>query len=565
MREWVLEKPRKDLVRFLSKELGISEISARLLVNRGIVDPEEAERFLNPSLSSLYNPFLLKDMDRAVDRTIQAMDKGERILIYGDYDADGITSTALLLLFFDELKVKCCYYIPRREDEGYGINVDAVKCFHSLGVKLIISVDCGTTSFEGISFAREKGIDTIVLDHHEVQDRYPECFAFVNPKRKDSDYPFDGLAGVGVTFNFVMALRRRLRERGWQGLPNLKEFLDLVAIGTVADVVPLVDQNRVYVRHGLSIIGEGKRPGIRAIKEVSGVGDKVDTFHVSFQIVPRINAAGRIGNARDGVDLLVSPSYDEAVSIAKKLNDLNMERQQMEDRILREIKKIIGRNPSLTDGEAFVFAGEGWHVGVVGIVASRLVEEFGKPSIVLSVKDGKLRGSGRSVEGVDLHMVLSQCSHLLESYGGHKMAAGLSLDREKLEPFLDAFRVAVSNAMPDGGLKQKVFIDSALPLSSLGAEFVGKEYEKFSPFGPSNPKPVFMSDRVVVRKKEVFGRGNLKLSVEERGKRFEVTAFRWADADIPVPSRCKMAYSIGFGDYMGERYVRIELEDMRVL
>ncbi len=564
LKEWVVKRPDPRLVKFLASELGITELGATLLVNRGIKDPEEAERFLNPSLSSIHDPFLMKDMDKAVERTIRALESGERILVYGDYDADGITSTALLVLFFGEIGAKSLYFIPRRED-GYGINLEAVKCFHALGIKLIVSVDCGTTSFEAISFAKEKGIDTVVLDHHEVGETYPDCFAFVNPKRKDSNYPFRELAGVGVAFNFVMALRKRLREMGWTGLPNLKDYLDIVAIGTIADVVPLVDQNRIYVRHGLSLIGEGKRPGIRAIGEVSGVGKRVDTFQVGFQIVPRINVAGRLGNARDGVDLLVSPSYDEALKIARKLNELNIRRQQIEDSILKGIKDLISQNPSILNDKALVFAGDNWHLGVVGIVASRLVEEFGRPSVVLSSMNGRLRGSGRSVEGLDLYLALSRCSDLLETFGGHRSAAGLSLSRENLDKFKYAFRKVVSSMLPDLPLKKKLSIDLELSPSEIDFNFVGRELERFSPFGPSNPRPLFVSGKLVLRRKELFGRGNVKLTVEDRGKVFETVGFRFGDVDVTVPSLCRMVYSVDIGDYFGDRYLKFEIEDIRLL
>ncbi len=562
MREWVIEKPEKSLVRYLSERLSISEISSILLINRGIVEPSEAEKFLYPDISSMDDPFSLPDMERAVDRVIEAINRQEKIIIYGDYDADGVTSVALLSMFFEELGIRTYYYIPHREREGYGIHEDAVKCFHSLGMKLIISVDCGTTDGDKIAFAREKGIDTIVLDHHEIKDKNIPAFAFVNPKRPESKYSFKELAGVGVVFNFIAALKKKLEGKGGK-LPDLKKYLDLVALGTLADMVPLLGQNRIFVKYGLELIRKAERPGIRALKEVSGLGRNIDTFGVTYQLIPRINAAGRMGSARKSVELLTTPCYEEAQEIARFLNRKNSERQSVEDRIMREIKRIIDEDPRVLNEPSLVFCGENWHTGVVGIVASRLVEEYGKPSIVLSIKGGRIKGSGRSVDGVNLYEVLRGCENLLERFGGHKLAAGLTIKPGNLEAFKESFNRLLRSSFPRGVPKPRIRIDTVLPLSSLDFGFISREYELFSPFGPKNPRPVFLSKDVVVRSAEVFGRGNVRMKVEHKGRSFQVVGFKWGGWDMAPPFKCSMAYSISFSDYLGERYLQIEVEDIK--
>ncbi len=563
MREWVIEKPEKGLVKYLSEKLSISEISSILLVNRGIVEPHEAERFLYPDMSLMDDPFSLPDMEKAVERVIEAIKRQEKIVIYGDYDADGVTSVAVLNMFFEELGVKSYYYIPHREREGYGIHEDAVKCFHSLGMKLLISVDCGTTDGDKIGFAREKGIDTIILDHHEIKDEDIPAYAFVNPKRSDSKYPFRELAGVGVVFNFIAALRKRLEEKGERGLPHVEKYLDLVALGTLADMVPLLDQNRIFVKHGLELIRRAERPGIRALKEVSGLGKNVDTFGVTYQLIPRINAAGRMGSARKSVELLTTPCYEEAQEIAKFLNRKNSERQAVEDRIMREIKGIIEKNPEVLEEPSLVFCGENWHTGVVGIVASRLVEEYGKPSIVLSMKNGRIKGSGRSVDGVNLYEALKGCESFLEKFGGHKLAAGLTVKPGSLKDFKESFNRFLRNRFSHGIPRPRIRIDTVLPLSSLDFGFISREYELFAPFGPKNPRPVFLSKDVIIRSAEFFGRGNVRMRVEHKGKSFQVVGFKRGGWDMDPPFRCSMVYSISFNDYLGERYLRIEVEDIK--
>ncbi len=563
MREWIIEKPEASLVRYLSERLEVSEISGKLLVNRGIIDPDDAEKFLYPSLSSMENPFQMADMEKAVERTIRAFKNKESIVIYGDYDADGITSTAILNLFFDEIGIKTCYYIPHREREGYGIHADVIKCFHSLGVKLMISVDCGTTNIEEIAFAKEKGIDTIVLDHHEVRDEYPPSSAFVNPKRKDCSYPFKELAGVGVVFNFLVALRSRLRDMGITTLPNLKNLLDLVAIGTLADAVPLLDQNRIYVKYGIELIKKGERPGIKALKEVSGLGKDVTTFNIIYQLIPRINVAGRLGSARKGVELLTTPSYEEASEIAKWLNQKNSERQNIEEKIMEEIKSTISSDGDLLNKKMLIFKGENWHPGVIGIVASRLVDEYGRPAIVFTMRNGKLIGSGRSIEEVNLYELIRRCDLYLERYGGHRMAAGLSLKPENFEALSLSMEREIEDMLGEIP-KPRIRIDAALPLSNIDFDFISREYELFSPFGPKNPKPVFATDKVIVRGWENFGRNNIKLRVEEGGRSFSVFGFRWGEPPIPIPSKCRLAYSFSISEYMGERYLQIELEDIKL-
>ena len=381
----------------------------------------------------------MQDMKKGVGRLIKAIYAGEEIVIYGDYDADGITSVVILYKFIKELTGHVSYYIPDRVQEGYGLKIPVIDQFKSKNIKLIITVDCGISDIEQIAYAQSIGIDTIVLDHHEIADQLPVAVACINPNRSDCSFPFKHLAGVGIAFNFLIALRGSLRKEGfWKNgqYPNLKEYLDIVALGTIGDIAPLVGENRIFAKIGLELITEGKRPGIKALKEVSGIdGQLIDSFKASFCLIPRINAAGRIASPLDAVELLLSENMDEARPLAEKLDLHNRRRQAMEKDILNEILGQLGANPDLENMNALVFSSEKWHPGVVGIVASRLVDLFSRPTFVISLKNGVGKGSGRSVSDFNIHKGLQQCASLLLSYGGHYRAAGISIKEDDIDEF----------------------------------------------------------------------------------------------------------------------------------
>ncbi|WDU84359.1 single-stranded-DNA-specific exonuclease RecJ [Caloramator sp. Dgby_cultured_2] len=383
---------------------------------------------MNPDLRLLYDPFLLKDMDRAIDRIDEAIKKREKIYIYGDYDVDGITSTAVLYRAFKKLGVDVSFYIPDRVNEGYGINREAIDHISSLDVDLVITVDCGISAIEEVEYAKEKGLDIIITDHHECKERIPNTIA-INPKRHDCQYPFKGLAGCGVAFKLVQALFKFYDLQGYE------EFLDLVAIGTIADIVDITDENRIIVKYGLEKILNSDKAGINAIKQVAGIKDKISTYNVAFQIAPRLNAAGRLSDAKIAVELFITNDNEKAMQIAKYLDQENKKRQQIEQEILDECIEKIQREIDLKRDRVIVLSSPNWHVGVIGIVASRIVERFNRPTILFYEEGETLRGSGRSIRGFNLYDNLVECKDLLVKYGGHELAAGLTIERSKLDDF----------------------------------------------------------------------------------------------------------------------------------
>jgi len=436
---WQLREGNQGIQDLLARELDINPIVSRMLTNRNIVDPDEARRYLSPCLNDLHNPLQMQDMKKAVDRLVGTIHRHEKVVIYGDYDADGITSVAVLLRFLRQIHTNVNYYIPDRIEEGYGLNQRALERLRSEGTSLIITVDCGISDHEEVAYARRLGIDTIILDHHELSDTIPDAVAAVNPNRKDCHFPFKHLAAVGIVFNFLIALRGTLRREGfWKNgvCPNLRDYLDLVALGTIGDIAPLVDENRIFVKIGLELMTEGKRIGINALKLVSGIENQVvDTGKASFCLIPRINAAGRIASAKDAVELLMTENQDHADELSRKLDGFNRKRQAMEKVIFNELIEQISHRSADGKRGPMVFASQKWHPGVIGIVASKLVDRFGRPAILISLKDGIGKGSGRSVDDFNIYEGLKRCESLLLSYGGHRYAAGISIREVDIDKF----------------------------------------------------------------------------------------------------------------------------------
>jgi len=473
------------MIERLKEELGLPSLVARILISRGIESPEEAEKFLYPDLRDLSDPFLLPDMDLAVGRVIRALMNKERICIYSDYDADGVTSAAIMLNFLKELKIDVDYYIPTR-DEGYGLNGEAVKEISKKNIRLLFTLDCGSTNFDEIALAKSFGIDTIVIDHHEVKESHPPSYAFVNPKRKDSVFPTPDLAACGVTFFFLIALRRELVRNGIiDSQINLRKELDLVALGTIGDMVPLVRDNRIITKFGIEAMRKKPRQWLKSFYLTKTLPQKrLDDYQLSFIVVPRINAPGRISDAEKSLKFLIEKDPEASIMLLEELNEANRKRQAIEENILKEIENFLSER-EITEKKAFVLYNESWHVGVIGIVAQRIAEQYGKPTIVLTSVDGVIRGSGRGVEGLDLHKSLSAISHLLIRYGGHKYACGLSLSSDKLEPFSQAFEMAVRSFPYE---KAKVSFDTEADFDELTREAI-EALELLGPFGYGNPHP----------------------------------------------------------------------------
>lgn len=518
--QWKTSKPSQAVQDNLIKELGVHPIVSRILASRDIVKTEDARRYLSPSLEHLHNPFLFKDMKKAVERVIKAIHNREKITVYGDYDADGITSVALLVKFLHQFHSAVDYYIPDRIYEGYGLNQNAVDRIQAGGSRLIITIDCGISDFEAVSYARAMGLDVVILDHHEVPEIIPEAVAVVNPNQPDCSFPFKYLAAVGIAFNFLIALRGLLRKEGFwtkKRYPNLREYLDLVAIGTIGDISPLLDENRIFTKIGLELISENRRTGMVALKEVSGIENQaVDSGKASYCLVPRINAAGRIGSPLDAVRLLLTDNIEEARDLARKLETCNRRRQTMEKMIFSEIADSIEEDVDLAKRSALVFASSKWHPGVIGIVASRLVDRYCRPVILISLKDGVGKGSGRSVSAFNIYEGLKRCDTHLKSYGGHRFAAGISIKEEEIQAFADQLDAIIKEETTMVDFISQTTIDAFCQLSDVNYALLS-ELEMLAPYGSQNPEPVLCTRNVNVSATFVVGNNHLRMKVNGDG------------------------------------------------
>ncbi len=519
---WNISSGDDVLEEDLARQFGIEPIISRILIARGIVRDDEVKHFLCPSIKDLYNPYLMMDMERGVERLLRAVSNKEKIMIYGDYDADGITSVVILLKFLQDAGVDASYYIPHRVYEGYGLNRSAISRFQSEGISLLITVDCGTSDHEEIVYAKSIGIDTIILDHHEVPDPLPGAVALINPHRGDCNFPFKSLAAVGIVFNFLIALRGRLQREGfWREghYPYLRGYLDLVALGTLGDLVPLRDENRIFVKIGLELLTGGKRTGIRALKTVCGIDDdqEVDTFRASFGLIPRINAAGRISSPEDAVRLLETDDWDHAIDLAKRLDANNRKRQDMEKGILKEITDNIGKGSSgLELSGALVFSSSSWHPGVIGIVAARLVERYNLPAVLISLKDGIGKGSARSVAGFNIHDGLKCCASHLVAYGGHQYAAGIVIREEEIPAFSMTFKDFARRGIDPELRLGRVNIDACCEFGEVDERLVSQIHQ-LAPFGAANPEPLLCVRNVEIVSTSVVGNNHLRMRISAGG------------------------------------------------
>ncbi|MBI5048158.1 MAG: single-stranded-DNA-specific exonuclease RecJ [Deltaproteobacteria bacterium] len=551
-KRWTVRPPDGELQSLFEKELNISHLTAQLLINRGLRCSSEAFSFLSPSLKNLHDPFKMKGMDKAAARIATAIREREKITIYGDYDVDGTTATALLYLFLKEVSVfgekeTVSYYIPERLKQGYGLNNQSLKQLADSGTKLVITTDCGITNYEEIVFANSIGLDVIITDHHEPTAQLPPAYAILNPKQRDCTFPFKELAGVGVAFNLIIALRAKLLGCGVFGegetKPNLKKYTDIVALGTIADMVPLIDENRILVKYGLDELTLGRRAGIRALKEVSRLTSDsssqgiVKAGSVGFQLAPRINAAGRLDSAGKGVRLLITDDEKEAMDIARELDRGNIERQRLERDILSEAVEIIQDSQfKIQEKKAIVLAREGWHPGVIGIVASRLIDRYHRPTVVISLKDGAGKGSARGINKFHILDALKECEGFLEKYGGHKMAAGLTISGKNIQPFEAAFYNLASKNLNVEDLMPEVTLDSYVSLAELNEKII-QEMELLAPFGLANPEPLFGAKDTNIVQSKVVGNNHLKLKIRQEMKDWRVE--EEGGRQLPSPSNLK--------------------------
>lgn len=514
------------------EKLNLHPLVLRILLQREIVQEEEIQKFLYGTLHDLPNPFLLPDMDRAVERLILAMGKREKILFFGDYDVDGITGTAQLQSFFREMGFSTHPLLPHRIKDGYGLTEKSVRRILIEKPDLLVTIDNGTKSKREISLLKENGIDVIVIDHHETpsESERPPVDALLNPKEVHSSFPERNIASAGLVFLLLMALRARCRERGISPLPNLKRYLDLAALGTIADIVPLTGTNRLLVKYGLEEIGQTSRIGLKALAESASVRRPVNVGSVSFRLAPRINAAGRLADPKLALDLLMAEESPVASVLASKLESLNRERQQIEETVLSEAIKMVERDQK--DRKGIVVAGPGWHLGVVGIVAAKLTECFSRPAIVLALsEDGKeAKGSARTVPGFSVYRALKRIEEEMECFGGHDAAAGMTVRAENLERFAKEFDQSVQEEW-DPSYSPQPRIDAVIPLSDITIPLV-KDLTLLEPHGPGNPEPVFMSSsvqlnscRIVGSKGGKGGKGHLKATLCQGGSRIEAIGF----------------------------------------
>ncbi len=516
---WHMLEADPQKVRELSQKLSCHSVTASVLINRGIDTIAAATDFLNTSLNNLPPPFSLKDMDVAINRIHKAITGNEKILIFGDYDVDGVTATVILLNFLRYAGADVSYYIPHRVTEGYSIQPAHISSYaRPQKIDLIITADCGSDSHQAVAAAKRSGIDMIITDHHIITENIPPALAVINPKRRDCPANLQNLAGVGVAFFLLICLRTRLREKGfWQKRPepNLKNYCDLVALGTVADMVPLVEENRILCKTGLKLIQAGHRPGLAALSEASAIhSDVLDADDIAFRLAPRLNAAGRMDHAARAVELLTAKEMDLAVKTANTLNLLNQKRRQIEQGIYADIQRFLEINPSLLQQRSLVLSGQGWHAGVLGIVASQIVNAYYRPVVLITTRDGFGMGSGRSIAGLNLYEALVSCKPYLESFGGHSMAVGLKIREENIAEFQTAFESLIRRRIQPEDLTPTLQIESELDFDTISDALVN-ELETLMPFGNGNPEPLFMAANVTVVSSKIVGKNHRRMILRQ--------------------------------------------------
>lgn len=568
-RPWSFKKAEYKLINHLSQKLSFPKSIVSFLVSRGLVTVEQIESHLNVSLSSLSDPFLMKGMEIGAGRLAQAVINRENVGIFGDYDADGVTSSALMCLFLKELGLDPVTYIPHREKEGYGLNTQGIDYLISRGCSLIVTVDCGVTNLEEAAYAADKGVDLIITDHHQPLENHPNCLCLLNPRQRDCPFPFKDLAGVGVAFNLIRAVRSVLYRAGyWNGSapPNLRRYLDLVAIGTISDMMPLFGDNRIMTKVGLKVIEEENRPGIKALKDSSKLTVPITTTDIGFRLGPRINAAGRMDHAKKAFRLLVSTGQAEAEELASDLSDLNQLRQNQERLILRQALQAID---DMGERASYVVSNQEWRLGIIGIVASKLVEQVNRPVILLSIDGDEATGSGRCPEGLDLFSMLTGCSNHLVRYGGHKVAAGLKLSADRLDSFREAFEEECRKQM-DGWIQTSYLsIDCQVQVPELASPDYPMFLEMLEPFGPGYHSPLFSMENFQVRNGRIVGNSHLKLTVSARetstGRRYGVDLIGWGHGDklSYFWDDMEIAFTPSINNWQGRKNLQLVLKDIR--
>lgn len=556
-KKWEIYKANEEKVEELQKKYKLNRLLSTLLTNRGITEETEIEKFLNPKRSDFYDPFGMPDMEKAVERILKVIENKEQIIIYGDYDVDGITSVTVLKSFLEERGIQVNVYIPNRLNEGYGLNKTAMEEIAKQGNKLMITVDCGITAVEEVEYAKKFGIETIITDHHEPAEELPKAIAVVDAKRKDNKYECRNLAGVGVVFKLIQALSIKLKLDQKEYL----KYLDIVCVGTISDIVPLTDENRVIVKLGLKLVEQTKNLGLKEILQSCGYS-KINSTTISFGVAPRINACGRMGHQEEALNLLVSKEEKEVKKLTQKINEYNKIRQEIEKNIYNEAIEQIEKERNDNKNTIVVF-GKGWHHGVIGIVSSKITELYFKPSILLCEEDGECKGSGRSIPGFDLHEALMECNDTIEKFGGHAMAVGININKEKIEEFKEEFEKIA---------KEKE-VDKIIPILNLDAEIklddVNKEMvdslKELEPFGEANKMPIFAFRNLKIDSIRSLSDGkHLKLSVKDNKNIINAIGFNMGTLTdtYRIGDRVDIAGNLEINSFNGVDSIQINIKDI---
>ncbi|MBN2279368.1 MAG: single-stranded-DNA-specific exonuclease RecJ [Candidatus Marinimicrobia bacterium] len=559
--KWNIKETDSKKVEEISRKYNLSRLISKILVNKGV---EDIEQFLNPTLDKLHDPFLMKDMDRAVDRIQTAIEKKEKILVFGDYDVDGTTSTALLILVLQEMGLNPDFYIPNRENEGYGLSVTGINLAIEKKTKLILTCDCGINALDEVEYARANGIDVVITDHHEPMEVLPNALAIVDPKRKDCPYPFKELCGAGVAFKVLQALITRF---SWFHVEKLYKHLDLVAIGTAADIVPLINENRILTSEGLKRMATTRKLGIQSLLKVSNFSENqiIRVSNIVFGAAPRINAAGRLDEASQAVKLLISESPNEAGMIAQNLDKINLERRNIERKTVDAAIMELKYSHDLEKDKIIILHKRGWHQGVIGIVASKLKETYNRPVIMISIDNGIGRGSGRSIQDFDLHNALQECSEYLENYGGHIMAAGLTIKEENIGPFIQKMKEVANRKITDEMLLPVLDIDSEITFLDINHENI-HYLNKMAPFGPANMRPKLVARNVTISGiPKIIGEKHLKFRVCQN--KIVISAIGWKLGEfyeMLISNRpLDIAFVIEENEYRGLREIQLNIKDIK--
>lgn len=561
-KNWLLKEFDRERVVEISKEFHISPLTSIILYNRNIRSNDEISEFLKCDLESLHNPYLMKDMEKAVLRLKEALEKNEKITIYGDYDVDGITSIAILYKHLTSMNYSVDYYVPDRIQEGYGVNKTALDRIKANGTKVLVTVDTGITAVEETEYARKIGMDIIITDHHECKEKIPNAYAAIDPKRKDCEYPFKNLAGVGVAFKLIQALDEKSSIK-----ELMDKYADLLCLGTVADISPLVDENRIIVTEGLKKFSSTENIGLKALLDVSITNNKaITTSTIGYIIAPRINASGRLGCAARSVEMFLTDNEERAYELANDLCKENTIRQQTEQQMFAEALEYIEEHPEIKEHNVLIIPHKNWHHGIVGIVSSKITEKFYKPSILFAIDGDEAKGSGRSISGYNLFEALENCSDLLEKFGGHELAAGLSIKTENIEKFRKAINDYAADKIEAAMLVPTVSIDAVIKAAYITIETVN-EINKLQPFGVENPTPVFAVKNIKIHKISTMSDNkHLRMTLLKDGKFLDSVGFGMGEYFnyLKEGDFIDVAFGLDINDYKGYRNVQLILKDIKL-